>query len=208
MSCEGICIPSQVWSTSLWQVTAYRHMICISPLCAISCLTHLYTVHFTLNTTHPYHIYILYLVTTLRDVFCELRSGLVIPGPRWAWRSLITNLQLPETIEGEWVPIGFENQLSPLWKFGRGARDTFMKKKYKSRKIEWSSIRKDLNNQGLKKRVDRETTEYAIKEVLQQEKTTGVRAFLGIDWMYDPLDLSLLRFTTWPSRSGLMARAS
>ena len=66
-----------------------------------------------------------------------------------------------------------------------------------------------LENQGLKKRVDREkTTECAIKEVLQQEKTTGVRAFLGIDWMYDPLDLSLLRFNTWPSRSGLMARAS
>ena len=52
------------------------------------------------------------------------------------------------------------------------------------------------------------TTEYAIKEVLQQEKTTGVRAFLGIVWMYDPLDPSLLRFNTWPSRSGLMARAS
>ena len=36
----------------------------------------------------------------------------------------------------------------------------------------------------------------------------GLQAFLGIDWMYDPLDLSLLRFNTWPSRSGLMARAS
>ena len=112
----------------LWQVTAYRHMICISPLCAISCLTHIYTVHFTLNTTHPHHIYLISGDQT-KGRFCELRSGLVIPGPRWAWRSLITNLQLPETIEGEWVPIGFENQLSPLWKFGRGARDTFMKKK-------------------------------------------------------------------------------
>ena len=112
----------------MWQVTAYRHMICISPLCAISCLTHIYTVHFTLNTTHPHHIYLISGDQT-KGRFCELRSGLVIPGPRWAWRSLITNLQLPETIEGEWVPIGFENQLSPLWKFGRGARDTFMKKK-------------------------------------------------------------------------------
>lgn len=46
-----------------------------------------------------------------------------------------------------------------------------------------------MNNQGLKKRVDREkTTEYAIIEVLHQERrtlqggkeTTGVRALLGI----------------------------
>ena len=60
----------------MWQVTAYRHMICISPLCAISCLTHIYSVYLTLNTTLTlYHIYILYLVTTLRDVLCELRSG-------------------------------------------------------------------------------------------------------------------------------------
>ena len=59
----------------MWQVTAYRHMICISPLCAISCLTHIYSVYLTLNTTLTlYHIYILYLVTTTGR-FCELRSG-------------------------------------------------------------------------------------------------------------------------------------
>ena len=44
----------------MWQVTAYRHMICISPLCAISCLIHIYSVDFTLNTTHPHLTYISY----------------------------------------------------------------------------------------------------------------------------------------------------
>ena len=96
---------------TLWQVTAYRHMICISPLCAISCLTHIYSVYLTLNTTLTlYHIYILYLVTTLRDVFVSWGQA---AGPRQAWRTLITNLQLQETIKGgessNWLrnPIAF-----------------------------------------------------------------------------------------------------
>ena len=49
----------------MWQVTAYRHMICISLLCAISCLTHIYSVHVSLNTTHPHHIYLIFYKSEL-----------------------------------------------------------------------------------------------------------------------------------------------
>ena len=74
------------------------------------------------NSPSPY----IYLISgdQTKGRFCELRPGLVSLWSRWAWRTLRTNLQLPETFKGEWVPIGFENQLSPLSEFGRGARDT------------------------------------------------------------------------------------
>ena len=108
-------------------------MICISPLCAISCLTHIYSVYITLNTTLTlYHIYILYLVTTLRDVFVSWGQAV---GPRQAWRTVITNLQLQETIRGERVPIGFETQLPSLWIFwSRCKRYFYGFQKYKSRR--------------------------------------------------------------------------
>ena len=53
----------------LWQVTAYRHLIYISPWCVISCLTHIYSVPFTQNTTHPHLIYIFY--TSRTYVLCS-----------------------------------------------------------------------------------------------------------------------------------------
>ena len=101
----------------LWQVTAYGQMIYISPRCVISCPTHIYSVPFTHNTTLTPDIYFLYLVTTTGR-FCELRPGFFNLEPRWAWRSLITNLQLPEITKGgessNWrrKPIAF---LIKLW---------------------------------------------------------------------------------------------
>ena len=125
----------------MWQVTAYRHLTYISPRCVISCLTHIYSVPITHNTTHPHLIYILYLVTTTGR-FCELRSGMVQPLTEVSMAYPKNESTLPETFRGEWVPIGFENQLSPLSEFGRGARDTCMKKKYKSRKINGTESRR------------------------------------------------------------------
>ena len=103
------------WAYSLWQVTAYRHLIYISPRCVISCLTHIYSVPFTHNTTHPHLIYI-YLISgdQTKGRFCELRSGMVQPLTEVSMAYPKNESTLPETFRGEWVPIGFENQLSPL----------------------------------------------------------------------------------------------
>ena len=113
----------------MWQVTAYGQMIHISPWCVISCLTHIYSVHITHNTTHPHLIYI-YLISgdQTKGRFCELRSGMVQPLTEVSMAYPKNESTLPETFRGEWVPIGFENQLSPLSEFGRGARDIYEEK--------------------------------------------------------------------------------
>ena len=70
-----MCIDPVLNFLRLWKVTAYSHMICISPLCAISCLTYIYSVYITLNTTLTlYHIYLISGDHT-KGRFCELRSG-------------------------------------------------------------------------------------------------------------------------------------
>ena len=88
---------------------------------------------------HTYHldvlsvvlpIYILYLLPTIqltltlyiylisgdqtKGRFCELRSGMVQPLTEVSMAYPKNESTLPETFRGEWVPIGFENQLSPL----------------------------------------------------------------------------------------------
>jgi len=68
-----------------------------SPWCDISCSTHIYSVPFTHNTTLTPDIYFLYLVTRRRDVFVSWSQA---EGLKRAWRTLITNLQLPEITKG------------------------------------------------------------------------------------------------------------
>ena len=125
----------------MWQVTAYGQMIHISPWCVISCLTHIYSVHITHNTTHPHLIYILYLVTRRRDVFVSWGRVWFSLWPRWAWRTLKTNLHFQRLLGGNEFQLASKTNCL-LYKNLAAVRETFMKKKYKSRKINGTESRR------------------------------------------------------------------
>ena len=126
--------------TAYWQWYAY-HLDVLSvvlPIYILCTLPIIQLTHLILN--------ILICGDRTKGRFCELKSGLFSLRLRLAWRTLITNLQLPETFEGEWVPIGFETQLSPFWEFGRGARDTFMELKNINQEEIWGFATDPVNN--------------------------------------------------------------